>query len=290
MNQQQAPSQEKQRRKRVARTAEVVRTEWLAPSMVRVIFTGDDLRQLPELTFTDHYVKLIFPPEGAGYRWPFDPDELRETEPAERWPVTRTYTIRSYDPESNELAIDFVVHGDSGLAGPWAARAQPGDQLGFYGPGGAYAPDPEADAHLLVGDEAAIPAIAAALERLDPQAKAYVFLEVANADEELPLRRTDNTTITWVHRDDTGTDYGVALAQAVRTTGLPQGRVQAFVHGNAYLVRDLRRFLFVEAKLDRSLASISGYWRTDYTEDKWQSTKGQFVAEMEASEREALVG
>lgn len=283
-------TEQKARRKRVSRTVEVVRTEWLAPSMVRVIFTGDDLRELPELTFTDHYVKLIFPPEGAGYRWPFDPDELRETEPAERWPVTRTYTIRSYDAESNELAIDFVVHGDSGLAGPWAAKAQPGDQLGFYGPGGGYAPDPEADAHLLVGDEAAIPAIAAALERLDPQARAYVFVEVANADEELPLRQSGNTTVTWVHRDDTGTDYGVALAQAVRTAGLPEGRVQAFVHGNAYLVRDLRRYLFVEAKVDRSLASISGYWRTDYTEDRWQSTKGQFVAEMEASERDALVG
>ena len=71
-------NQPQTRRKRVARTVEVVRTEWLAPSMVRVIFTGDDLRQLPELTFTDHYVKLIFPPEGADYRWPFDPDELRE--------------------------------------------------------------------------------------------------------------------------------------------------------------------------------------------------------------------
>ena len=44
-----------------------------------------------------------------------------------------------------------------------AARAVLGDRIGFYGPGGGYAPDPAADRHLLVGDEAAIPAIAAAL-------------------------------------------------------------------------------------------------------------------------------
>ncbi|WP_152365540.1 siderophore-interacting protein [Microlunatus speluncae] len=282
-------NQQQTRRKRVARTAVVSRTEQLAPSMVRVIFTGEELRQLPELEFTDHYVKLLFPPAGADYRWPFDPDELRETEPAELWPVTRTYTIRSYDPDSNELAIDFVVHGDEGLAGPWAAAAQPGDQLGFYGPGGAYAPDPEVDAHLLVGDEAAIPAIAAALERLAPDARAAVYLEVANATEELPLRETEQITVTWVHRDAEGSDYGVALARTVRAAGLPAGRVQAFVHGNAYLVRDLRRYLFVEQGIERSLASISGYWRTEYTEDRWQSTKGQFVQEMEAAEQAALV-
>lgn len=283
-------NQQQPRRKRVAHTAVVARTERIAPSMVRVIFTGDDLRRLPELEFTDHYVKLLFAPAGADYRWPFDPDALRETEPAERWPVTRTYTIRSYDPSANELAIDFVVHGDEGLAGPWAAAAQPGDQLGFYGPGGGYAPDPAADAHLLVGDEAAIPAIAAALDRLAPDARAEVFLEVANAAEELPLRRTANTTITWVHRDDDRSEYGVALARTVRAAGLPPGRVQAFVHGNAYLVRDLRRYLFVEQRLDRSQASISGYWRTEYTEDRWQSTKGEFVAEMDEAERAALVG
>lgn len=279
-----------QRRKRVARTAEVIRTEWIAPSMVRVIFTGEELRQLPDLVYTDHYVKLIFPPAGADYSWPFDPDAIRESEPAELWPVTRTYTIRSYDPDSNELAIDFVVHGDAGLAGPWAAAAKPGDQLGFHGPGGAYAPDPAADAHLMVGDEAAIPAIAAALDRLEPDARADVYLEVANAAEEIPLRRTANTTVTWVHREAAGTDYGIALAQKVRAAGLPDGRVDAFVHGNAYLVRDLRRYLFVERQLDRSQASISGYWRTEFTEDLWQSTKGDFVREMEDAEQAALVG
>jgi len=283
-------NQQQTRRKRVARTAEVIRTEWLAPSMVRVVFTGEDLRQLPPLEHTDHYVKLLFPPAGADYRWPFDPDAIRETEPAERWPVTRTYTIRSYDPATNELAIDFVVHGDSGLAGPWAARAVPGDRIGFYGPGGAYAPDPAADVHLLVGDEAAIPAIAAALDRLPEDARAEVFLEVGNAAEELPLRRTARTRITWVHREVHGSDHGVALAHAVRSAGLPAGRVQAFVHGNAHLVRDLRRHLFVEHRLDRSQVSISGYWRTDYTEDRWQSTKGEFVREMEAAEQAALVG
>src|SRR5512133_3942434 len=122
---------------RPVHTATAARTEVVARDMVRVILTGDGLRALPELTFTDAYVKLKF------------------------GDVTRTYTIRRFDREANELAIDFVIHGDDGLAGPWAARAKPGDQISFMGPGGAWAPAADADAHLLVGDEAAIPAIAA---------------------------------------------------------------------------------------------------------------------------------
>lgn len=268
-------------RKRVIRTATVTKTERLTPDMIRVIFDGPEL---PELPFTDHYVKILFPPAGADYVWPFDPEELRETRPAEQWPVTRTYTIRWYDPATRELAIDFVIHGDEGLAGPWAAKAQPGDEIGFFGPGGAYAPDATADAHLLVGDEAAVPAIAAALDKLGDDAQAMVFLEVADPEHEQPLRITGKTSVTWVHRNEHGLGYGEALAQTVQATELPAGNLHGFIHGNAEMVKSLRRFLFVDKGIERSKVSISGYWRTGHTEDRWQATKREFNSQMEAEE------
>jgi NADPH-dependent ferric siderophore reductase len=269
-------------RNRVLRSAVVVRKFHLAPQLVRVVFTGEDLRSLPDMTFTDHYIKILFAPDGAGYGWPFDPDEIRAREPAERWPVTRTYTIRSFDPVVNEMAVDFVLHGDEGLAGPWAAGTDPGDWIGFFGPGGAYAPDTTAAAHLLVGDEAAIPAIAATLERLPDEAKAEVYVEVAGPGDHSPLPQTSHTCIHWVHREDRG--YGLALSAAVRDGGLPAGRLQAFIHGNADMVKDLRRFLFVEQRIERGQVSISGYWRTGHTEDRWQQTKGEYNRQLEAEE------
>jgi NADPH-dependent ferric siderophore reductase len=272
-------------RKRTLHTAEVVQTSWLTPSMVRVVLGGGDLAALPVPPHTDAYVKLLFPPAGASYRWPFDPDELRETTPRELWPVTRTYTIRAFDPRRAELVIDFVVHGSSGLAGPWAAAARPGDGLGFFGPGGGYAPDPGAAGHLLVGDEAALPAVAAALEALAAQqvaAPVEVFVEVPDAEHELPLTAPAGARIQWVHRGDE--PYGVRVAAAVRAESRPVAGVQAFVHGNADLVRDLRRFLLLDRALERRGMSISGYWRTGYTEDRWQATKGEFNAAMEADE------
>lgn len=228
--------------------------------MLRVILTGDGLRALPELTFTDHYVKLMF------------------------GDVTRTYTIRWFDRVANEMAIDFVIHGDEGLAGPWAASAQPGDEISFMGPSGAWAPALEADAHLLVGDEAAIPAIAAALDALPSDARAWVFLEVASAAHHQPLRVPSRTTVTWVHRDEHGLPYGEALVRAVIAAGVPDGVVEAFVHGNADMVKPLRRFLFREVGFDRARVSISGYWRTGLNEDRWQSSKREFNAAMEAED------
>lgn len=254
--------------------------------MVRLFFAGDDVRGLPELTFTDHYVKLLFPPAGADYRWPFDPERIRAERPAEQWPVTRTYTIRSFDRATGELAIDFVVHGDTGLAGPWAATVEPGESIGFHGPGGGYAPDPAAVTHLLVGDEAALPAIAAALDVLPDDASAEVFVEVADADHRIPLRETSRTRLTWVHRGSA--PYGAPLAAAVRETWVPDAGAQVFVHGNAELVKDLRRFLFVDHRHDRRLVSISGYWRTGLDEDGWQSSKRVFNEQMETEEQAAL--
>lgn len=249
---------------RPVHTATVVRTETIARDMVRVVLTGDALLGLPELTMTDHYVKLKF------------------------GDVTRTYTVRWFDRVANELAIDFVIHGDEGLAGPWAARAQAGDEISFNGPGGKWRPSPDADVHLLVGDEAAIPAIAAALDALPDDAVAKVFIEVASADHHQPLRETARTDVVWVHRDEHATDsgrplgYGEALTLAVLRAGVPEGRVEAFVHGNADMVKPLRRFLLKQARIPRERVSISGYWRTGMNEDGWQSSKADFNAAMEA--------
>jgi NADPH-dependent ferric siderophore reductase len=82
---------------------------------------------------------------------PYDLAALRESLPPGRQPVTRTYTLRRADPRRQQVDIDFVVHGDKGIAAPRAARAEPGDTLTLPGTGGAYRPDPGSDWHLLAG-------------------------------------------------------------------------------------------------------------------------------------------
>lgn len=274
------------RPKRQARSATVLRTEQLTPHLIRVVLGGEGLADFPAGEFTDHYVKILFLQDGVDYPEPFDLETVRSQLRRESWPRVRTYTVRSWDAESGELAIDFVHHGDEGVAGPWAAAAKPGDVLRFMGPGGAYAPSEDADWHLLVGDEAALPAIAASLERMPPGRPAYVFVEVGGPDEELKLATDADARITWVHRGDR--TIGDALVEAIRGLEWPDGEVHAFVHGEANFVKELRKLLRVEKNVPREQLSISGYWRRGRDEDGWQSTKGEWNAQVEEEEAAAL--
>ncbi|MFE0511762.1 siderophore-interacting protein [Streptomyces sp. NPDC058964] len=265
------------RRPRKPHSAQVVRTERLTPHMQRVVLGGDGLADFAADTCTDHYVKLLFGADGVTYPEPFDMQRIREEFPREQWPVTRTYTVRSWDPETRELALDFVVHGDEGLAGPWALRARPGEVVRFMGPGGAYAPDVSADWHLLVGDESALPAIARSLEALPKGAKAFAFVEVSGPAEEQKIG--SDVEVVWLHRGDR--PIGEALVQAVRALEFPAGRVHAFVHGEASFVKELRRLLRVEREIPREDLSISGYWRLGHNEDGWQASKREWNARIE---------
>ena len=242
------------RRERPRLSATVLRTEWLTSTMVRVVL---DAGPAPAELFADSYVKLMFG------------DALR------------AYTARAWS--GTELTIDFVVHGDEGLAGPWAASAVAGDSLEFVGPGGEWLPRASADWHLFVGDESALPAVASGLDALlalNPGAKALVFAEIEAAGEEYPLPVGPGVKVTWVHRD--GTSYGARLVDAVAIAEYPAGDVEAFVHGNAEMVRPLRGYLLRDRALPREQLSISGYWRSGLTDEGWRATKREFNAAMEA--------
>jgi NADPH-dependent ferric siderophore reductase len=263
-------------------TLEVRRTERLTPGMIRVVAGGADLAQFPDTPHADRYVKIVFPRPGVRYPEPFDMDRVRAELPREQWPATRTYTVRALDRAAGELTIDFVVHGDRGLAGPWAAAARPGDVLRLLGPGGAYAPDPDADWHLLVGDESALPAIGAACERLPAGTRAVAVLEVGGPAERQPLPA--GVEQHWVHRDPARPDQ---LVDAVRALDFPPGRVHAFVHGEAGAVRAVRHHLLDERGVPRADLSVSGYWRIGRDEDGWQADKAAERAAEQAAQEAA---
>ncbi|MBM9622590.1 siderophore-interacting protein [Streptomyces zhihengii] len=262
-----------------AHSATVVRTERLTPHMVRVVLAVDPGTGFEIGEYTDHYVKLLFAPEGVSYPEPFDMDRIREEFPREQWPTNRTYTVRSWDAAHREMAVDFVVHGDEGLAGPWAARATAGQSMHFLGPGGGYAPEPDADWHLLAGDESALPAIAASLERMPAGALVHAFVEVAGPGDEQKIVTPDGVEVTWLHRGDRAP--GEALVEAVLALDFPAGEVSAFVHGEAGSVKELRRLLRLEHGVPRERLSISGYWRVGKTDEDWRAIKREWNEQVE---------
>ena len=251
----------------------VTRTEDLTPGLRRIWFHSDDLSAFDRSTHTDRYVKLVFAKDGQPLPDPVDVRAMRrDGVPEELLPAVRTYTALFPDVAAGTVAIDFVVHGDEGVAGPWAARAEPGQILQANGPGGGYRPDPTADWHLLVGDESAVPAIASALPELGPEPTVRLLLAVPDATHEVPLSLGPDQPVRYV------TDPA-ELVTAVRELRWLPGRVQVFAHGEAQaIMHGVRPYVLKERRVPRADASISGYWRQGRSEDAFRVWKQELAA------------
>ncbi len=262
----------------------VTGTEMVTPVLRRVWFSSADLSAFTQSSFTDRYLKLVFPKDGVDYPEPLDIRSLRGLIPAQDMPSVRTYTALFPDVEQGRLAIDFVVHGDEGVAGPWAGPAPPRGQLLANRPRGADRPDPPPAGQLRGGDESALPAITAALSDLPQTAVARVVVLVDSAAYEPALPLAAGAEVTFVHRED-GAGSGNALLDAVRAMSWLPGRVHAFVHGEAeQVMHGIRPHLFTERQISREQVSISGYWRMGRSEEGFRQWKSQ-LAEAEGGSR-----
>lgn len=259
----------------------VLDREHVSEHLVRLTIGGDGFDAYADNPSTDKYVKLLFADPAHGLTPPYDLETLRREAP-EKLPARRTYTVRRADLEARTLEIDFVVHGDEGLAGPWARRAKPGDGVVLMGAGGGYAPDAEADWHLLVGDLTAVPAIGAAIERLPEGAVGEVVLEARREDAgELPAH--PGLRVHWVEprAGDPERDGESALVDAVRGLAWRDGAPHVFAHGERGAIKLLRRHLVGERRVPRERLSISAYWAKGRTEDVFQAEKREPIGRID---------
>ena len=252
----------------------VVQRLELSPSMVRIVASIGDPSSFRDIEPPEKYCKLVFfdPELGLGDH----PDywSLRETLPREHLPATRHMTLRHVDLEAGQLWIDVALHGDSGWAGPWAAGAQPGDTIVAVGPGGKWIPDPQASWSLMLGDEAAIPAVLANVEAMPEDARGEILLEVQDADHHLDIQVPSGWSLRWIHRAEAPAGLP-ALVEAARTAQWPgtTDGIQVFAHGEREAMKALRPVLFEEHGLDRAQVSLSGYWARGRDEDAFQAEK-----------------
>ena len=269
------------RRARPARPQAILTVQhrdWLSPHTVRITAGGPGFDALRMNDFTDKYAKIIFVDSGLGLTPPYDLAALRESLAPDQQPVTRTYTLRRADAQRQQLAIDFVVHGDEGIAAPWAAHAEPGDILTMSGAGGAYHPDPGSDWHLFAGDESALPAICSALEALPGDARGIAYLETCDPGEYLDARLPSGMEVVWLHRPQPGSQPRL-LADALLAGPWLSGQADVFAHGERESMKAVRSAL--KSRLgDGDRLSLSGYWASGRTEDVFQSEKRQPIGQI----------
>lgn len=295
---------------------EVLRVDRISPSFVRVELGGACLAEFGvDGPLYDQRIKLIFP--GAAGRPPrIVPDETWYAGwlalPEEERGHMRTYTVRELRGTGTDarLVVDIVVHADDhGEVGPgcaWGQRAAVGDRLVLIGPrrgepwGGIEFDPGTAGRLLLVGDETALPAIAAILAELPWRAAGAAFIEVPHPADVQALRHPEGVDVVWLVRD--GRPHGARLHAAVLdhlgvgsapaavgpddeevdpdlwetptysssgedigSTATAVGHdledLYAWIAGEAGVVTGLRRVLVRDLGVDRRQVAFMGYWR-----------------------------
>ncbi|WP_028245177.1 siderophore-interacting protein [Pseudoclavibacter soli] len=251
--------------------AEVVRRELVTPHMVRVTLSGDDLRRFVFTGF-DQWFRLAIPVRDDGSSLADLPDSfgiggyLRYLRlPKQTRPVIRNYTVRSFRPATDaaalpELDIDFVVHGDQGIAGPWAAAAKPGDAVALIDQGHGWPDQRPADWVLLVADESGLPAVAGILRDLPRDAVGHAFIEVLDERDRQPTGAPRGVQVHWLARSGGEAPGSLALPAVQQLSFLP-GRVSAFAVGEQALAAGVRRHLVRERDVPKGDVTFSGYWR-----------------------------
>ena len=255
---------------------EVLTSDRLGSHLVRVVLGGPGLDGFTSTGDSDEYVNCFFLPPGASYAPPFDDDAVRDL-PREQRPYPRRITVRSWNPRRRELTLDIAAHGDVGYAGRWALNAAPGDRLQLRGPAGGYRPHADADSYLLVGDESALPAIAAAAEAVPVGRAVTAVVEVEVEAGEVPLDSPGHLAVRWVHRAGHEHELDTLLADAVAALPRPVGTVSAFVHGEAAATRAVRRHLLEEGIVREDLLSCSPYWRRGHDDEQWRTVKADWL-------------
>jgi NADPH-dependent ferric siderophore reductase len=239
-------------RELIFRSATLTQRDWLTPSYARLRFEGPDLRGFGSLGSDDH-IRVFFR----------DVDAEPSSDPAAlRAGVSREYTPFSWDAEAGILDLEFVVHGEAGVAGPWAATAPIGSTVGVGGPRGSLVMNGHPDSWFLAGDETALPAIKRFLSSMRADAVGAVTIEVADVRAQQNLDAPAGIAVRWVHRGSA--PEGTALAAAldrIPAEDRPNGDVFAFVAAEQSIVRSGRALIFDRWQLDPTTAIVKGYWK-----------------------------
>ena len=263
---------------------QVVRTRRLGPSLVRVTFGGQELRDFFS-DGRDQSLSLFLPAEGRtepgvpvelgdGWwqAWRELPDDVRA--------VMRSYTLRSLRRNPDEIDIDFVLHEPAGPASRWAARARAGDRVQLLGPAIAdnrairFRPPVDTDLVLLWGDETALPAVSAILESLPAGQRVRAWLEVHDAGDIQDLATAADAEITWLVTNPEGAEGSPMALGALRDAQLPScERPYVWIAGESGCVKELRRHFVREREIDRRRVTFVGYWRQGMTEEQLRAAE-----------------
>lgn len=212
------------------------------------------------------YTKLIVPPPGNAGPPEIDQNTFKAS--------MRTYTIQSVRAELDEFDVDFVVHGDAGIVGPWARQARPGDRIAVSRPGALKLSTKGADWFRFAADLSALPAAAAVLATLPDTAIGEAFFEIPSEADRQDIVAPKGITQHWIVKPEIGTPSDELIA-AFKAADWHDGEAGIFVAGEFSMIGELRSWLRATQSTRKELTYISSYWKLGLNEIEHKRAKAQ---------------
>ena len=240
--------------------AEVVHTERVTPSMIRVRLKALGDWNWYSDGYGDERIDLAFPTPGqtqADVAF-FNDREYGKVRP-EVEPPWRHYTVRAVHNGGSEIDIDFVVH-QGGLASGWAEVATAGHVLGVFQGGRSrayYAPPAGTDWQLLVADATGLPGLGRIIEELPAGTRAHAIVEVPTGADRQVIPSRAEVSWTWIVSPG---GLESELPATVESLDLPDGHGYAWIACEAAAARRIRKHVREVRGLSREQHRAVGYW------------------------------
>ncbi len=255
------------------RLIQVKRITDLSPHLRCITFHSDTLHDYPADGRHAAHIKLFLARPGqkaptlptVGERGPQWPE-------GEERPVVRTYTLYAFRPELGEVDVAFALHDHGGPAVTFACNAQPGDSVGITQPGGPHPMLPASSAYYLAGDPSSLPAIAALLGALPPDATGHAVIRIDSEADRLPMTAPNGLSVHWVVGSTASTDTLLQQFHAV-TRDIDASRAFFWLAGEDRIVVQLRRYVRRELKAERNQLYAVPYWREGLNEEDYHQKR-----------------
>ena len=223
----------------------------LSPHLRRIVVAGDSLKDFP-VGKEGSYVKVVLQQD--------DKNELK----------MRSYTIRFFNQETNELALDFVVNRHNGPATNWAMNARVDDSVTIAGPGPMKMTNYDHHSYLLVGDLTSVNAINGYIPRFKKEADVRAIVSVPTRADIIEMDYDDSLNTEWFIEDEAT----ITLEEKViETAGDMSKDTHVFLGLEARTIRSLRPVLQEDLGFNRLNVSAVGYWKKGVDADRFGAQK-----------------
>lgn len=247
--------------------ARVVSSQQFSDHLQRVTITGDELTSLP-VDAAGRYFKLFVSEDGK--------------KPG-LFSTKRSYTIHSFNQQTNELVFDAVVNRHQGPATNWIKNVKVGETAYIAGPGNKKLDDFTAPGYILIGDITSANAIRAYLNILPSTTPVQVYMMApsesdANAYQNDGLQALNaNQSIQWIVDAKQAQCTEQLLQALTQAADLAKG-TKVFMACEAGCLRLAKGYLQQERAIARTDFYASAYWKLGANSDKLAEEKQQAKA------------